>query len=210
MLIKEQGNLITFEGIDGSGKTTQLQILQQRFNNRNDIIFTREPGGTELASQIREVIMSNSMHKMTEFLLIYAARNELIQDILKPAISERKTVFCDRYIDSTTVYQGIKNNISNKIISDFNKIIIGSIIPDYTFLFDLPFELARDRKEEQFKETGKSTRFDFDQQSILRAGYLKTAKENSNRIIVIDATQERNKIAQTIYNKLIELHIIKG
>ena len=204
-----KGSFITFEGIDGSGKTTALSSLKEKIVGDN-IIFTREPGGTSVSQQIRNVIFDNNMNRYTELLLMYAARNELIHDIIDPNLSKNNIIFCDRFVDSTYIYQGKRNNISINEIELLNKLIVKDLKPDLTFLFDLPAHIAYTRKKEQQILTGEWSRFDEESQSKLRDEYLLMAKAHKERFIILDLTKSQEEIIIEILNTLLTLDFIES
>ena len=205
-----KGVFVTFEGIEGSGKTTQITRLKEikhlpeelfhihrledqkildsdyvdMFHSSNTV-FTHEPGGTILGQKLRDLFFSENMDFLTELLLIYAARNEHLQKVIHPALILGKIVFCDRYIDSTFVYQGYRGSLNLSLIDICNNLLGNYLQPDLTFLLDVPVELAKIRKE---KQGIPLTRFDQEDQEQNRQNYLKLAKKDPDRIILIDTS----------------------
>lgn len=142
--------LITFEGIDFCGKSTQIKLLEKYFeqNNKKSIII-REPGGTVISEKIRDILLDKNNNKMfmeTEILLFSASRSQLVREKIKPFIDENFYVICDRFYDSTTAYQGYGRGISHVAVESINKLAVGDIIPDLTFFIDISIEEAENRK----------------------------------------------------------------
>lgn len=196
MLKNRQGKLITLEGIGGCGKSTQIDLLKKEFENKEDIIFTHDPGGTELSGKIKELMVENDMHPITECLLVYAARYELVQEHLIPNLLKNKTVICDRYIDSTTVYQGYKNMVGQPIRDWLTDLVLGPVMPDLTFLLNIDAEKAQERRIERYENTGRKSKFFYDDQRLLQWAFLEVARENQDRIVVVDANQEPELICK--------------
>ena len=139
-----KGKFITVEGTDGSGKSTQLKLLMDYLGTKNcDVVFTREPGGTEISEKIRDVILdinNKEMTDMTEALLYAAARAQHVQQKIIPAINEGKVVICDRFVDSSIAYQGAARGLGTDNIMQINSFALNGIMPDLTLFFDLPPE----------------------------------------------------------------------
>ncbi len=189
---------ISFEGIEGCGKSTQAKKLHDYFAGS---ILTREPGGTEVGEKIREILISEKYPKLeakTELLLNFAARLEHIQKVIKPALALDKMVISDRFFDSTYAYQGSAFGVEFEVIDQVKKMSIGEFAPDLTFLIDVPLEIAFKRIEgragnNRYEKLG----FDFHQK--VRDGFLDLAKKNS-RIKIIDGTKNPDQIFQNILN----------
>lgn len=195
-----QYNFISFEGIEGSGKSTQSKMLYQLLLAKNyDAILTREPGGVLAAEKIREILLDEKIAKLeaiSEIFLNFAARNEHVSKLIKPSLAMGKKVISDRFFDSTIAYQGYGFGADLSVIDQAKKLTLGDFAPDITFLIDVPVEIAFSRIE------GRSTNnryeklgLDFHQKT--REGFLQIAKKNP-RMIIIDGTKEVNKIAQEI------------
>ena len=146
----KRGKFITVEGTDGSGKTTQIRLMEAYLNEKgHDVVLTREPGGTRISEKIREIILdlkNDEMGSTTEMLLYASARAQLVSQVIKPAIDSNKTVICDRFVDSSLVYQGFGRGIDIKIIEDINNSAINGVWPDITFFFELDPETALKRR----------------------------------------------------------------
>lgn len=195
------GFFISFEGGEGSGKTTQINALTQHLSQRGiKAMTTREPGGTPEGEAIRDLLVKSDGGNWTpsaELLLFYAARTMLVECIIKPALSEGKTIICDRFSDSTLAYQGYGHGLNPDMIKNLDETILGGFKPDLTILLDIPAEEGIKRSTRRLsEETAQSLRDEdrFEQMDIqfherLRQGFLTIAKENPQRICVIDASQ---------------------
>lgn len=203
-----KGLFITFEGVEGAGKTTNIQYIAEQIEAAgHEILLTREPGGTELSEAIRELLISKEypeMHIDTELLLMFAARSEHLNKIILPAIEAGKWVLCDRFTDATFAYQGGGRGISEDTISTLEKLVQGTLKPDYTFLFDLNAEtgLARARNR------GETDRFE--QQHIdffnrVRAKYLEMAETDKHRYRIVNAEHDLVTVQSQILQLLTEI-----
>lgn len=204
------GIFITFEGIDGSGKTTQVQLLDDHLKkiNKNTVII-REPGGTEMGEKIRNLIIdiNNDMADMTEALLYAASRAQLIEQIIKPSLEEQKIVLCDRFIDSSIVYQGIARELGVEKILNINRYAIDNIMPNITFYLDIPPELGIKRKKNQTKlDRIESENLVF--HNKVYEGYQKIALMYPKRIYKLDATQSKDKLHNQICTILNEKGVL--
>lgn len=193
---------ITFEGIEGCGKSTQAKKLHEYFSGS---ILTREPGGTIAGEKIREILIDEKIAKLeakTELFLNFAARLEHVEKLIKPALAQNKIVISDRFFDSTYAYQGSAFGLDVKLIDEVRKMTLGEFAPDITFLIDAPVDLAFSRIEgragnNRYEKLGS----DFHQKT--REGFLHLAKNNS-RIRVIDGTQTVEEIFQKITSSLMQ------
>lgn len=149
----KKGLLITFEGPDGSGKTTQISLLKEYLSNKGfEVIYTREPGGTKISEKIRDIILDNKnkeMSSMCEALLYASARAQLTHEVIKPALERGKIVICDRFVESSIVYQGIGRKLGIDKIRAINEAATEGLKADVTFLLTIPFEEGLKRKEKQ-------------------------------------------------------------
>ncbi len=195
---------ITFEGIEGCGKSTQTKILFNSLAQKNiNAILTREPGGALASESIREILLSEKWPKLeakTEIFLNFAARIEHIEKLIKPALNEGKIVICDRFFDSTLAYQGFGFGANLNMINEINKLAIGDFAPSITFLIDMPvdtaFERIKDRlSNNRYEKLGR----DFHQRT--RDGFLEIAAQNP-RIKRIDGTKSIEEISQIINSYL--------
>lgn len=194
------GTFITFEGIDGSGKSTQSRGLVEALSGTHDVILTREPGGSDGAETIRKLLVEGEPGRWspeTELLLFNAARRDHLERLIEPAIADGKIVISDRFADSTRVYQGATRGDLRGLVDQLHSLMIGRE-PDLTFIVDMDPEvalrrgLARDSGEDRFEDFG------IDFQHKLRAGFLQLAKDFPNRIRVIDGNRDADVIAAEI------------
>ncbi len=198
---------ISFEGIDGSGKTTQLQILAKYLESLGgDVIVLREPGGVPLSESIRGLLLNSTedINPITELLLFEASRSHLVHSLIKPAIAQGKTILCDRFYDSTTAYQGYGRGIDLETINTFNSIATLGIVPDLTFYLDVDFATAEKRSDRKIYDRIESAGKEFYLKII--KGFRELATIYPERIIQIDASKELETtsalIRQIIDNKL--------
>lgn len=203
-----KGVFITFEGVEGCGKTTQIKFLEAYLKQKGrDVRLTREPGGTPIGDRIRAILLdskSGGMTPITELLLYAAGRNQHIADVIKPALDSGKVVLCDRYADATTAYQGAARRIDPKIIGDLHAIATGGLMPKLTILLDLPAEagLSRARRRnEKGGTTDSEGRFEKEEIEFhkrVRDGYLNIAKAEPQRVKVFDATMPVEEVSKKI------------
>jgi len=186
------GKFISIEGIEGAGKSTQLSFIQQFLTERGQqLVVTREPGGTELGEQIRSLLLTPTKSPMaidTELLLMFAARAEHVEQIIKPALNRGHWVLSDRFTDATFAYQGGGRGIVQQRINELAKWTLNGLQPDLTLLFDLPVELGQQRvlSRNQSIDRFEQEKVDFFEK--IRACYLQRAKAEPDRIKVIDAS----------------------
>ncbi len=206
------GKFITFEGVEGCGKTTQIKLIAERLRGQGyDFVLTREPGGTVVGERIRSVLL-DSTHKgispIAELLLYAAARNQHVEQVLLPALKADKLVLCDRYADATTAYQGAARNIDPAIIKDIHRIATEGLTPDLTVLLDLPAKEGLARAHDRNLRDASSAKEDrFEQEDIafherVREGYLAIAKQEPDRFAVIDARGSEEEVHQKIVEVL--------
>lgn len=179
---------ITFEGIDGCGKSTQLKLLNEYFLKQNkQTLIIREPGGTKVSEKIREILLSKNleMTNITELLLFAAARNSLVEKVIKPALKQGIYVLSDRFYDSTTAYQGYGREINLDYIKIINEIATNGLKPNLTFLLDIPIEIANKRCKNKNKDRIESSGNEFYEKVI--QGYYSIAKDEPNRIKIINS-----------------------
>ncbi len=203
--------LITFEGIDFCGKSTQIELLKDYLaDNNKKVEILREPGGTEISEKIRSMLLDNKFSSITpetELFLFSASRAQLVQEKIRPYLEKGIYVVLDRYHDSSTAYQGYGRGISLDLILKVHKLAIGDTLPNVTFFIDIPVGVANERKKKKSK--GKLDRIelaDIEFYNRVRNGYLEIAKQD-NRFKVIDGTQT----IQNIHNQIIsELELINN
>ena len=202
------GLLITFEGSEGSGKSTQVSRLAQRLEKQGSgVLVTREPGGTELGEEIRRLLMhaasSENMTPEAEILLFAASRAQLVRESILPALKDGKTILCDRFLDSTTVYQGVGRRIATEPVHVINTFAIGELMPDVTIVLDVPAELGLRRIRNRATSTPnrmESESIDFYKK--VREGYLLLAQAMPERFIVVDGKPKRDVIERKIWSEL--------
>ena len=207
-----KGILITFEGIEGSGKTTQIKILEEFLTKRGrGVLATREPGGTKISDQIRKLLL-NPLHKeltpLAELFLYEAARAQHVREIILPALDEGKIVLCDRFCDATTAYQGGAREISPALVQTLNQIASENIVPRLTLLLDCPVEIGLKRARDRYQMKEGAEKGDrLEQEEILfhekvREAYLTIASNEPNRVVVVDGTEDIDHIQQTIIKEI--------
>jgi len=199
------GKLISFEGSEGSGKSTQIARLAAHLQKLSrDVVTVREPGGTEIGEQIRNIIVHNSkgeeMCAETELLLFAAARAQLVREVIAPALLRGAMVLSDRYLDSSTVYQGVARNLSMDPVNQINHFAIGNVMPDITVVIDVPTEVSLTRIRQRASDLpDRMERENIDFYTKVREGYLVLAKGLPERFIVIDGTQSEDAIEKKIW-----------
>ncbi|MBN1282608.1 MAG: dTMP kinase [Proteobacteria bacterium] len=192
-----RGAFITFEGIEGSGKSTQIGMLAESLSAKGlDVVVTREPGGTQIGEQIRAVLLDAShrgMTPITELMLYAAARHQHVEEVIEPALAGGRTVLCDRYADATTAYQGAARRIDPSLIKAVHQVATGGLAPGLTVLLDLPARDGLARAIDRNARGGAVPGHDrFEREALefherVRDGYLSIAREEPDRIAVIDA-----------------------
>jgi dTMP kinase len=208
---------ITLEGVEGSGKSTQLGNLRAFLQERGHrVVVTREPGGTDIGQKIRSILLNpdhREMEALTELFLYEADRAEHVRKIIAPALSAGKTVLCDRFFDATMVYQGYARGLDLEEIRRIHRFILGHLRPDLTILLDLPPEIGLARAWAQIDKgdrTGAESRFEkeaLDFHRKIRAGYLHIARRESERFCIVDAKRDAAAVCldiETAIERLIE------
>ncbi len=196
------GLFITLEGVDGAGKSSHTEWLVDFFTQRGrEVVLTREPGGTPLGERLRELLLNEPMSQTSEVLLMFAARQESVNQVLKPALAANKVVISDRFTDSTMAYQGGGRAYSVERIQQLAEWVHSDTQPQLTLLFDVPLEVARAR----LSATRVMDRFEKEQESFflaVRAMYLQLAEQYPERFVVIDSTQSIDAI-RTYLDKVL-------
>ena len=184
---------ITVEGTEGVGKTTNINFIKSWLRQKEvKFVASREPGGTPLAEEIRDLLLKprdELVVSSAELLLMFAGRAQHLNKVILPALQADTWVLCDRFTDATYAYQGFGRQMSSELIVQLENIVQGDIRPDLTLLLDIPVEIGLERANDR----GDPDRFEQEQQDFfnrVRAGYLSLANENSDRYVVIDASQE--------------------
>ena len=199
------GKFITIEGGEGVGKSTQIAALRDALAaSGHEVVVTREPGGTPRAERIRELLLENSAEPMPaacELLLMFAARATHLENVIRPALARGAWVVCDRFIDATYAYQGGGRGFDVGFISVLDKAVLGTLRPDLTILLDAPVEIASERARARNEARGGADRFEREQQAFfarVRATYLERARQEPDRICIVDATRSREDVAEAI------------
>lgn len=205
-------NFITIEGCDGVGKTYQTNMLKRYCSEIGaDVVFTREPGGSDIAEQIRKIILdahNSDMDDMCEAFLYAAARIQHLHDIVKPALSQGKIVFCDRYVHSSYVYQGIARGLGLQKIVDLNNIAVGEYMPEFTVFLDLSPEKAFERKGGADKsDRMEAVEYGFHQK--VYDGYKQIIAMQPEKFVVIDASGTKEQTQAQLRKALCERGILK-
>jgi dTMP kinase len=199
-----KGKFIVFEGGEASGKSTQIEILKDRYKNDGNYVFTKEPGGTKIADEIREILITGDKDKLlplSELALFYAARYEHLQKLVIPSLNQGKNVFCDRFYISTIVYQGMAQNVSMELIEMLNKHYIANIYPDHNFILDIDPKISFSRVESRNKGDERYEKYGMEFHQKIRDGFLSFVKELDNSTL-IDASQDIKSIELEIATKL--------
>ena len=202
---KPAGKLISFEGSEGSGKSTQIAHLARHLQKiGRDVISTREPGGTEIGEQVRNIIVHNSkgdeMCAETELLLFAAARAQLVREVIAPALLRGAVVLSDRFLDSSTVYQGVARNLSMDPVNHINLFAVGNVMPDLTVIIDVPTDISLSRINQRASDLpNRMERQNIDFYEKVRAGYLVLAKGIPDRFFVVDGTQSEDVVEKKIW-----------
>ena len=195
---------ITFEGVDGSGKSTQVRLLAEQLRSEDrDVVETREPGGTQLGEQVRELILGGgSVSPWAEAALFAAARAQLVDEVIRPALARGADVICDRYIDSSLAYQGIARNLGVERVLELNLAATGHLLPDRTFLLLVPLEQAtqrRSRNPDRIESEGDEF------VALVDRAYQDLAGIFAGRIVSLDGTKPAQEIAKEIRGQLRDL-----
>jgi dTMP kinase len=202
---KPTGKLISFEGSEGSGKSTQIARLAGHLQlTGREVVATREPGGTEIGEQIRNIIVHNSrgdeMRPETELLLFTAARAQLVREVIAPALLRGAVVLSDRYLDSSTVYQGIARNLAPGPVSDINRFAVGEVMPHLTLVIDVPTEVSLARIRQRASDLpDRMERENISFYTKVREGYLLLAQQWPQRVVVLDGTLSPDVLDRKIW-----------
>ena len=202
-----RGVFVTFEGIEGSGKTTQARRLSARLLTKSvSHIVTREPGGTPLADQLRSILLTpreETVFPETELLLYQAARAQHVRGLLLPALEDGKAVLCDRFYDATFAYQAHARGLEAETVGMLNRFASGDLVPDLTLLFDLPPELGISRASRR-GAADRIERESLDFHRAVRNGYLAIYKNDTSRIVLIDASAPEEEVFRKLQETVTE------
>ena len=205
---KPAGRLISFEGSEGSGKSTQItRLADQLQRSGREVVATREPGGTEIGEQIRNIIVHNSkgdeMCPETELLLFTAARAQLVREVIVPALRRGAVVLSDRYLDSSAVYQGIARNLAPGPVSEINRFAVGEVMPHLTIVIDVPTEVSLARIRHRASDLpDRMERQNISFYTKVREGYLLLARQWPARVVVVDGTLSPDALDQKIWSEV--------
>ena len=194
-----RGRFISFEGIDGAGKSTQHAWLVEHLRQQGRmVVATREPGGTPLGEKLRSLLLAEPMHLETEALLMFAARREHVAQVIEPALDRGDWVVCDRFVDASFAYQGGGRGLDWAKLQALAQWVLGDLQPDLTLIFDAPVAIAQQRLH---AATANPDRFEQEQTAFferVRAAYLRIATDFPDRVRIIDATQTPESINKTL------------
>lgn len=199
--------IITFEGIEGCGKSTQIEKLKESLKKVNiEFEIFREPGGTELSEEIRNILLNREMEisPLSELFLFESARAELISQKISKIDTDKKVIILDRFVDSTVAYQGYGRGLPLDVINFLNNIVINGLKIKRTYLLDAPLEIINKRIGNKNKDRIERENSVF--HNKIRYGFLEIAKQNPDRIVIIDATKRVDEIHQIILNDLLKLY----
>ncbi|MBN2464389.1 dTMP kinase [candidate division WOR-3 bacterium] len=207
-----RGVLVTLEGVEGSGKSTQAERLARRLTGLGvRCLSLREPGGTEIGEAIRSILLDpgyKEMHALTELFLYLASRNQLVREKVLPALDEGKVVVLDRFGDSSTAYQGFGRELGEKRVARLNKLATADLRPNQTVLVDVPIDVGRGRKASGVLDRLERERVEFHER--VREGYLRVARRAPGRIKVVDGTLPADELEQSVFRHVEELLKRKG
>jgi dTMP kinase len=203
------GLFVTFEGVEGCGKTTQAELLKQGLEREGHrVIITREPGGTDVGERIRDVLLDtrlSGMEPLAELFLYLASRAQHVRELIRPALAGGVIVVCDRFADASLAYQGAGRQIGEGSVQRLNEIATFGLVPDYTVLLDVPAELGLERTLKRVGGEARKDRIEkekLDFHTRVRTGYLLLAEREPHRIAVLDGTRNKDELAREILNRV--------
>lgn len=202
---EHSGLFVTFEGGEGAGKSTQIRRLADQLRRRgHDVLMTREPGGSPGAEAVRHVLLSGAAEEFgvrMEAILFAAARNDHVEEVIRPALESGAIVLCDRFIDSSRVYQGVTGNLEPDYIEALQRVAINGVVPDCTLILDLPAEvgLKRARKRGANSAPDRFEREEIETHEKRREAYLEIAEAEPERCQVVNAERSEDEIADEIF-----------
>jgi dTMP kinase len=203
-----RGRFITFEGGEGSGKSTQVSHLADRLRVRGlEVVTTREPGGSPGAEAIRHLLLSGvakSMGPEAEALLFAAARDDHVANVIRPALERGAWVVCDRFYDSTRIYQGVLGNVDPKVINALERITVGDIKPDLTIVLDLPVQLGLARARSRGEEPDRFEAEEIEYHDALRLAYRTLVEHEPDRCVLVDASAHPDAVAVRVWMIVME------
>lgn len=202
-----KAKFITLDGIDGAGKTTQLNVIKEWFSqNQLPVVFTREPGSTPIGEQLRDLALNpkSSLSPKAETLLMFTSRQQHLDDVVYPNLAQNVHVVCDRFTDSTFAYQGGGRGVPHEQIAEIERWVQGDLQPDLTIILDVPLEVAlerieRSREKDRFEREGSGF------YAAVRDVYLQRAASNPQRYVVINSNRDKEVVKQEIHAVLNQL-----
>ena len=197
---------ISFEGGEGSGKSTQIKLLAKKLAKYGDVITTREPGGTIEAEIIRNLLVKGKKNKWSgavETLLLYAARKDHIDKVIAPSLKKNKWVLCDRFKESTLVYQGYGKNVDIDLIKKLDKIITNNLTPGLTFILDIDPIIGLKRSKRKSNTETRYENMSLRFHNKIRKAFRTIAKSNKKKFILINANQDINLIQDIVWNEVL-------
>jgi dTMP kinase len=204
--------LITFEGIEGCGKTTQINLLCNYLKDKGNVVVkTREPGGTALGEALRKILLQKNLEilPLSELLIFMAIRNQHVEEVIMPSLAEGKVVLCDRFVDATYAYQGYGRQMDPGIIATLNRLVTKGIRPNLTILLDCDVETGLQRKIRPDRQADRFEKEEISFHEEIRRGYLELAREDAKRFFIVNARQDVefiHKIIREKVEKLVESH----
>jgi len=206
-----RGIFVSFEGSEGCGKSTQIRILADRLKAAGQgVLLTREPGGTEIGEHLRQLLQfskaGQAMAPETELLLFTASRAQLVREVILPALAEGRAVLADRFLDSTTVYQGVARKLDAAAVAAINRFAVGDTLPDITFVLDLEPSVARERLRQRHATTpdrmeNQPAAF----YDAVRAGYQSLARDQPHRVRLLDASGTVDDLGERIWRQVTSI-----
>ena len=204
--MSERGRFITLEGVDGAGKSTHIEFIADAVRTKAPhVIVTREPGGTDLAERLRQAILAEPMTPILETLLVFAARTDHVERVIRPALKSGQWVICDRFTDATIAYQGAGKGVSRDLIARLTEAAHPGLRPDRTLIFDCPYDVASQRLAKAGRKLDRFEREDRAFYERVRSAYLDLAKDEPQRIRVIDASSGAGEVREQIKGALAGL-----
>jgi len=199
-----RGRFISFEGVDGAGKSTHIPWLAERLRAAgHEVIVTREPGGTPLPEKLRALLLAEAMDPLTETLLMFAARAEHVRKVILPALQRGAWVICDRFTDATRAYQGTGKGVAEELIGVLEKAVHPGLQPDLTLVFDCAYEVSRERLAGARRALDRFEREDRAFFDRVRGAYAALAKADPARMRVIDGSKPREEIKKILEDIII-------
>ena len=209
-----KGIFITFEGIDGSGKTTQIELMNSFLKQSGfDVVLTREPGGTDIGDKIRGILLDSKNIQMSyraETLLFLASRAELVSKVIQPSLIQGKIIICDRFFDSTIAYQGIARQLGAEKILDMSLWATENIIPDLTFLLSIDVWECENRLKNGKKKKDRIEKEEIDFKSKIQEGYMQLAGKNKERFVIVDGCLEIESVFAVVKSNTLRVLKSKG